>query len=167
MARLPRSRSGQVLQKSIGSITFSITERLGSSWKNWKTIPRLRPRQRAIWFSLNCVHGGVAHQHLARCGAVDAGDHVDQRGLAAARFADDADELAAVDLQVDAVERRVAPGGVLVDLGHLVQLDQGFVAVAVLPFLRLPGAVISIAHSCVCSSYSPDIPAPHRGFMGI
>jgi AcrR family transcriptional regulator len=34
-----------VLQKSIGKTTFSATVRVGSSWKNWKTTPTLRPRQ--------------------------------------------------------------------------------------------------------------------------
>lgn len=30
----------------------AITERVGRNWKNWNTIPRLRPRQRAISFSV-------------------------------------------------------------------------------------------------------------------
>ena len=43
---------------------------------------------------------------LAGGGAVDAGDHVDQRGLAAARLADDADELTCVEVGADPFEHR-------------------------------------------------------------
>ena len=31
----------------MGSITFSITLRVGKSWKNWKMMPTVRPRQGA------------------------------------------------------------------------------------------------------------------------
>ena len=34
--------------KSIASITFSATVKVGSSWKNWNTTPTLAPRQVAI-----------------------------------------------------------------------------------------------------------------------
>src|SRR3990172_620654 len=70
------------------------------------------------------MHGGVADPHLARSRSIDAGDHVKQGGLAAARFANDGDEFAFVDFQVDAGERRERPGGGLEGLHHLPQLDE-------------------------------------------
>ena len=51
-ARAGRSRGAYRPAKSIGSITFSSSERVGSSWKNWKMIPSWRPRQRASWPSV-------------------------------------------------------------------------------------------------------------------
>ena len=56
--------------------------------------------------------------------AVDAGDHVHQRRLAAARPADDRDELAPVHLEVDAVERPERPRVGDVVLDHAAQVDQ-------------------------------------------
>ena len=66
------------------------------------------------------MDGGAAHQHLARRRAVDAGDHVDQRRLAAARLADDGHKLARLHLQVDAFERREGTGGRLERLDDLL-----------------------------------------------
>ena len=51
------------------------------------------------------MHGRVAHDHLARGGVIDPGDYVDERRLAAAGLADDANELAGVDVQIHAPER--------------------------------------------------------------
>ena len=48
MARRCRSRLVYMLQKSMGSSTFSSTVSEGNNWKNWKTTPMLRPRQPAI-----------------------------------------------------------------------------------------------------------------------
>ena len=48
---------------------------------------------------------GAVEQHLARRRPLQAHDGLAQRGLAAARFADDAQGLAAPDLEVDAVQR--------------------------------------------------------------
>ena len=36
------------LQKSMGSMTFSMHESMGRSWKNWKMTPMLRPRHSAM-----------------------------------------------------------------------------------------------------------------------
>jgi hypothetical protein len=44
-ARGRLSRAASTSQKSIGSITFSATVSVGSSWKNWNTTPTVRPRQ--------------------------------------------------------------------------------------------------------------------------
>ena len=57
IARSVRSRGEYMLQKSIGSMTFSTTVSVGSSWKNWKTTPMLRPRQMASWPSRSLCTG--------------------------------------------------------------------------------------------------------------
>jgi hypothetical protein len=54
---------------------------------------------------------------------VDAGEHVDQRGFAAARLADDGQKLAALDGQIDAFERGEGTGGRLVNLDDVAQVD--------------------------------------------
>ena len=71
----------------------------------------------------------AADEDLALRRAIDAGQHVDQRGLAAARFADDGHELAAIDLQIDAVQRGELARRGLVDLVDIVQFDQRSVVV--------------------------------------
>jgi hypothetical protein len=43
----PALADGELLAKSIGSMTFSTTVRVGSSWKNWNTNPTFCPRQAA------------------------------------------------------------------------------------------------------------------------
>jgi len=58
------------------------------------------------------VQGGVVDPHLAGAGSVDAGDHVQQGGLAAARFADDADKFPRFEPQVDALSTWYAPAAV-------------------------------------------------------
>ena len=47
-----RSRLDPRRAKSSGSIAFSSADRVGNSWKNWKTIPTLPPRQIASCSSL-------------------------------------------------------------------------------------------------------------------
>ena len=48
----PRSRREPRRAKSSGSVAFSSAVSVGSSWKNWKTIPTLAPRQTASCSSL-------------------------------------------------------------------------------------------------------------------
>ena len=96
----------------MGSITFSIT-----------------PGRQLIF--LQSVDRSVADENLPGGRPVDAGDHVDQRRLAAARLADHSHELAAIDLQVDILESVKWPRGGRVDLLHLAQFDQMAIAVAV------------------------------------
>ena len=48
IARSKRSRGVHSPPKSIGSITFSTTVSVGSSWKNWKITPTVRPRHSAV-----------------------------------------------------------------------------------------------------------------------
>jgi hypothetical protein len=96
---------------SIGSITFSTSVSVGSSWKNWKTMPRLRPRQLGHLILVEGVQRLAADDDLARRRPLDARDEVDERRFAAARLADDGHELAARHLQVDAPQRREVAGG--------------------------------------------------------
>ena len=58
-------RRPDVPQKSIGSITFSAAVSVGSSWKNWKTMPTVRPRQRGQRSS-DSVRTGVPADHRPR-----------------------------------------------------------------------------------------------------
>ena len=54
---------------------------------------------------------------------VDPGDHVQQRGFAAARFTDNRDEFPAPDGQVDAFEDGKLPGRILERFDHPVHVD--------------------------------------------
>ena len=65
----------------------------------------------------------VADQDLAGGDLLQAGDHAQQRGLAAAGRTDQDDELAVVDGDVHAVDHLVAPEG----LAHLPELDRSHV----------------------------------------
>ena len=47
-----RSREVPIRARSSGSAAFSAAVRVGISWKNWKTIPIVRPRQAASCSSL-------------------------------------------------------------------------------------------------------------------
>ena len=124
IARSKRSRGVHSPPKSIGSITFSTTVRVGSSWKNWKITPIVRPRHSAVLPSDSPARSWPADGHRAAGRPVDAGDHVHQRRLAAARPPDDRDELAPVHLEVDAVERPERPRVGDVVLDHAAQVDQ-------------------------------------------
>jgi hypothetical protein len=71
------------------------------------------------------VHRLAGDDDLAVAGVVDAGDHVEQRRFAVARWADDGDELAGHDVERDAFENRhltIANGEVL---GDVLDLDDG------------------------------------------
>jgi hypothetical protein len=56
-ARARAFAGGRVRQKSIGSITFSATVRVGSSWKVWNTTPTWRPRHAASRLSPSACTG--------------------------------------------------------------------------------------------------------------
>src|SRR5437588_748193 len=62
----------------------------------------------------------AVHDHHAVGGAVEAGQDVEDRGLAAAGMADDADELALLDRKVHALE----DGDTAVTLGELLDLEE-------------------------------------------
>ena len=66
------------------------------------------------------VHDLVADAHRAGGDVLEAGDHAERARLAAAGRADEDDELAVGDLQVELVHR---PGPVGVDLRQPVELD--------------------------------------------
>ena len=51
------------------------------------------------------LHRGVIDQDIARGLLVEAGDQMKQRGLSAAGWADDAEEFAGLDLQINIFER--------------------------------------------------------------
>ena len=52
------------------------------------------------------VHGLAVNIELALVGEIDAGEHIHERGLAAAVFAEQRQDLALVQLQIDGVVRR-------------------------------------------------------------
>ena len=64
-------------------------------------------------------------------GAVDPGDYIDQRGFAAARLADNAYELAGMNLKIDAFEGVEISNGSLIVLMDIVQINHITVAAAV------------------------------------
>ena len=78
------------------------------------------------------VHLLAADEDVAAGRLDHAGEDLDQRRLAGAVVADQADHLAAVDMQVDAAEREDAPVG----LGHFAEFDQ---SVGHGPSSRIPG----------------------------
>jgi hypothetical protein len=59
---------------------------------------------RALIF-VEMVNSSAIDDDLARCGAIDAGDQIDHRGFARARFAQHGGELAVLHPQVDASQR--------------------------------------------------------------
>src|SRR5262249_16690391 len=65
----------------------------------------------------------ASHQHLAGARAIDAGDHVDEGRLTAARFANDGDEFACVHLQVHVGQGRERAAWRLIRLADAQQLD--------------------------------------------
>ena len=75
-------------------------------------------------FLVQRVDENTIDDDFAGGGAVDPGDHVDQRRFAAARFADDRDKRAQLDLQVHTFEGGERTGGAYVRLHHLLQVDQ-------------------------------------------
>src|SRR3546814_16766684 len=68
---------------------------------------------------LQLVHHPVADADGAGAHGLQAGDHPQQRGLAAARRPDQHDELAVGDLQVDAVDRLEAVRVDLLSSGNM------------------------------------------------
>src|SRR5207248_7703126 len=68
--------------------------------------------------------GRALDAELAGAGLVEAGDQVQQRGLAAAGGADQAHELALVDVERDAVEGEGVGAGRAVDRGHAGDVDR-------------------------------------------
>ncbi len=61
---------------------------------------------------------------------IDACDHVQQRGFATSRFANNADKFTSFDLQVNALERMIIAYGCLVIFMHIAQVNDVVVAIA-------------------------------------
>ena len=98
---------------SAPSATASTTSNTGTSWKCWCTIPI--PASIAWRGSVKCARLAV-DEDLARVRLVEAGQDVHQGGLAGAVLAEQAEHLAAVDRDRDAVvgeHAREALGDVL------------------------------------------------------
>ena len=72
------------------------------------------------------VHRLAQHHHLACGGAVDAGDHIEQGGLAAAGGTDDGDKLAGIHLQGNALEDFDLAAAHGIALDDVAQFDHWF-----------------------------------------
>ena len=110
--------------KSIGSITFSATVSVGSSWKNWNTSPTCVPRQAARPASDSAPRSAPATRTVARGGPVDAGEQVEQGRLAAARPPDDRHELTRRDVEGELINGDDLAGAQGVGLDDITELDR-------------------------------------------
>ena len=75
------------------------------------------------------AHGGEVepvHQHFAGSGAFEAAQHEEQRGLAGAGRADDADRLAAICLKIDAAKNIDGAGAAHEGEANIVQEQERF-----------------------------------------
>lgn len=68
---------------------------------------------------------GAAQGEGAGSGAVEQGKEVHEGGFAGARFADDGDGFAWVDLEVETLERREGGRTATVDFGKIGDLEDG------------------------------------------
>ena len=101
--RCAAETSGSVATaKSSATIRFSTTVMLLNGRGIWKL--RAMPRRVRTWAG-NCVMSSPRNTHGAGLGAERAGDAVDQRRLARAVRADQAEPLAGSDIDADIVER--------------------------------------------------------------
>src|SRR5262249_21644203 len=88
-------------------------------------------------------------------GRVEAAEEVHQRRLATARGAHDGEVLAAVDVEVDAVEGVDLLGAHLVHLAHVAQLDQRHqspLSLSSSPFLLPPFSFFPFSAFCTCTA---------------
>src|SRR5688500_9667704 len=74
---------------------------------------------------IQLMNGCSIDVYLTGAGMIDASDHVEQGAFSAPRFADNTDELAATDTQVDAFEGMIIPCCALIVFIHLAQVDHG------------------------------------------
>ena len=70
-------------------------------------------------------HRLAADADLARGRRQESGDHVEQRGFAAAGRADDAEKLGSVDIEADVLDPRHFAAGRVVDQRHVANFDRG------------------------------------------
>ena len=77
------------------------------------------------------LHRFAIHQHRAARGQIEAGDHVQQRALATAGVADQGDEFAFADVEIDSLEGQVIAttieGKVLLEILNFYKSCHGFV----------------------------------------
>src|SRR5690606_20444688 len=119
----------------------------------------------------------AVHERMARAGGVQASQHIEDGRLAAAAVADDADELAPVDAEVDVGEDRLVG---LVGLGEALGLQEGAgmgahgfafpsccahrgcdtLLQAVTPHTSPPSAIARTSGRAACAP--PRTPAPRR-----
>jgi hypothetical protein len=104
---------------------LSSVVRQGSSEGAWKAMPEI--------FS-GPVTGWPSMRILPMLGIFRPGGELHEGGLAATRGADDGDELAALDLEVDVFHREDVLGQQVFVVGQpdLVEIDEGLVAGGVL-----------------------------------
>ena len=76
------------------------TDMLGNSEYDWKTMPKLRRRAGTP------SEARAVLRHVAGIGCLEAGDDAQQRRLAAAGGAEEADEFAFADVEADVVQRQ-------------------------------------------------------------
>ena len=99
--------------RSSGSRTLACTRAQGISVGSWKTKDRR-------WPVLSICSTGLRHSsRRPLLGSQQAGDHLQQRALAAARRAEQRDELAFLHRQVDRLQRMRAVRVGLLDRQHL------------------------------------------------
>ena len=99
--------------------------RLESSWKLWKTKPIFFAPQQGEAVLRHRLDRRAVDPDLAGGGAVEAGHQGEQGRLAAARGAEDGDELAGIDRDVDVVEDRQLPLPRRELAGELAHFDAG------------------------------------------
>ena len=94
---------------------------VGIRWKDWNTMPTLRPRKRASASSSSVLRFSPATVTGAGIGPLQPGHHHQQRRFAGAGRADQADRLAAAYMQIDVLEdmdARRAPAEREIDPGQ-------------------------------------------------
>ena len=102
--------------------TFSVTVLFGSSRKSWKTVPIWR-RIAGIFQLGSRLSSLPATNTLPLRGALFAQDQPQKRRLARARGADQEDELALLDIDIDVLERCTALA--VVGLGYIFKTNHG------------------------------------------
>ena len=104
--RAPRiAGDGVASSPQAGSITFSSAVNAGRRWWNWNTKPSVRARSSVSPRSSRPVVSVPVEDHATARRTIEQTDDVEQRALARARRTDQRGELAALELEVDAVER--------------------------------------------------------------
>jgi hypothetical protein len=102
----------------------------GSSWKNWKDDADMLSAPARQLVLAQFVHRFSEHEDFAPRRTVDAGDHVEQRGLAAARWADDRHKLTWADLKRNMLENVNFTAADRIAFDDIAQLDSSVLSLA-------------------------------------